>query len=126
MTLSLYIARRFLRAIMMVVGAFFTILFIIEMLEQLRRFSSVGATLTDAAGNTSLASSALNFTLDTAAPSAPGLDLTAVSDSGADTGDGLTNVTAPVIRVSFTASEVSAGAVATSCRVASSVWMHYW
>ncbi len=49
MTLSLYIARRFLRAIMMVVGAFFTILFIIEMLEQLRRFSSVGATLTDAA-----------------------------------------------------------------------------
>jgi|GEM_PF-34591 len=49
MKLSLYIARRFIRAIMMVVGAFFTILFIIEMLEQLRRFSSVGATLTDAA-----------------------------------------------------------------------------
>ena len=48
MKLSLYIARRFLRAIAMVVGAFFTILFIIEMLEQMRRFASVGATLSDA------------------------------------------------------------------------------
>ncbi|WP_376872583.1 LptF/LptG family permease [Albirhodobacter sp. R86504] len=49
MKLSLYIARRFLRATFMVVGAFFVILYVIEILEQLRRFGGNGVGFGEAA-----------------------------------------------------------------------------
>jgi VCBS repeat-containing protein len=59
----------------------------------------------------SAASTALALTLDTAAPTAPVLTLNTVSDSGVK-GDGLTSVATPSVRVTFTASEVTAaGAV---------------
>ena len=49
MKLSLYIARRFLRSIALVMGSFLAILFTIEILEQMRRFASSGATMADGA-----------------------------------------------------------------------------
>ncbi len=50
MTLSLYIARRFLGTVGRVFLIFFGILMLIDMIEQLRRFSSAGVGLWDAAG----------------------------------------------------------------------------
>lgn len=47
MKLSLYIARRFLRAVGMVTGSFLAILFSIEIIEQLRRFATSGASMAD-------------------------------------------------------------------------------
>jgi lipopolysaccharide export system permease protein len=49
MTLSLYIARRFLWTVARVFLAFFAILLLIDMIEQLRRFSDVGLGLAGAA-----------------------------------------------------------------------------
>lgn len=49
MTLSLYIARRFLRAFLIVAGAFWGILFLIEIVEKIRRLDPARATLADAA-----------------------------------------------------------------------------
>ncbi|WP_345773475.1 Ig-like domain-containing protein, partial [Azospirillum brasilense] len=57
---------------------------------------TLSATVTDAAGNTSSASTALTVTIDTGASSPTGLALAAASNSGS-TADTLTNVTAPVI-----------------------------
>jgi hypothetical protein len=54
------------------------------------------ATATDAAGNTSTASSSLPVTVDTAAPAAPSTpDLAVASDTGASAIDDLTNDTTP-------------------------------
>ncbi|QCO05630.1 Ig-like domain-containing protein [Azospirillum argentinense] len=64
------------------------------------------ATVTDAAGNSSSASTALTVTIDTGASSPTGLALEAGSNSGS-TSDTLTNVTAPVI----TGSVAEAGVV---------------
>ena len=53
---------------------------------------------TDVAGNTSIASSALTITIDTAAPSAPATPvLSLASDTGASDSDGVTSITNPVI-----------------------------
>jgi lipopolysaccharide export system permease protein len=49
MKLSLYLARRFLRSIGLVAGSFFAILFSIEVIEQLRRFATSGASIADGA-----------------------------------------------------------------------------
>lgn len=49
MTLSLYIARRFLGTVMRVFLAFFAILMLIDMIEQLRRFSDAGIGIAGAA-----------------------------------------------------------------------------
>ena len=49
MTLSLYIARRFLWTVVRVFLAFFAILMLIDMIEQLRRFSDAGVGLAGAA-----------------------------------------------------------------------------
>ncbi|MES2550382.1 MAG: LptF/LptG family permease, partial [Pseudomonadota bacterium] len=49
MTLSLYIARRFLASVGRVFLAFFVILMLIDMIEQLRRFSDAGVGLAGAA-----------------------------------------------------------------------------
>ncbi|MGY0782789.1 Ig-like domain-containing protein, partial [Azospirillum argentinense] len=54
------------------------------------------ATVTDAAGNTSPASTALTITIDTNASAPSGLTLEAGSNSGS-TSDTLTNVTTPVV-----------------------------
>ncbi|TWB76970.1 Ig-like protein group 3 [Azospirillum brasilense] len=67
---------------------------------------TLSATVTDAAGNTSSASTALTVTIDTGASSPTGLALTGGSNSGS-TADTLTNVTAPVI----TGSVAEAGVV---------------
>ena len=57
---------------------------------------SLNAKITDAAGNTSLASSSYSVTIDTAAPPAPSTpDLTAAADSGLSNTDNITNVTTP-------------------------------
>ena len=48
MTLSLYIARRFVGTVTRVCLAFFGILLLIDMIEQLRRFSSVGVGVAEA------------------------------------------------------------------------------
>ncbi len=58
------------------------------------------ATVIDAAANTSVASGGLAVTLDSAAPAAPTLALTAGSDSGT-VGDGITNDGTPTIRVTL-------------------------
>ena len=50
MTLSLYIARRFAWTVAQVFLIFFGILMLIDMIEQLRRFSSAGVALWEAAG----------------------------------------------------------------------------
>ncbi|TRW98128.1 LPS export ABC transporter permease LptG [Paracoccus sp. M683] len=50
MTLSFYIARRFLRGLLLIGGVFALILFLIEMIEMIRRFSDNGIGLTGAAG----------------------------------------------------------------------------
>ena len=50
---------------------------------------SLTATATDAAGNTGVASSALNVTIDTAAPVAP--SITSFSTDSGVVGDGITN-----------------------------------
>lgn len=50
MTLNLYIARRFLWTVTIVFLIFFGILMLIDMIEQLRRFSSVGVGLSQAMG----------------------------------------------------------------------------
>ena len=53
---------------------------------------------TDAAGNTSVASSTLSITIDASAPSAPGTpDLSAASDSGSSSTDNVTNDTTPTL-----------------------------
>ncbi|WP_246213094.1 Ig-like domain-containing protein [Azospirillum brasilense] len=57
---------------------------------------TLSATVTDAAGNTSSASTALTVTIDTGASTPTALALAAASNSGS-TSDTLTNVTAPVI-----------------------------
>ncbi|QCO18692.1 tandem-95 repeat protein (plasmid) [Azospirillum brasilense] len=57
---------------------------------------TLSATVTDAAGNTSVASSALTVTIDTSASAPTGIALAAGSNSGS-AADTLTNVTAPVI-----------------------------
>ncbi|OEK00317.1 hypothetical protein BFP97_01770 [Roseivirga sp. 4D4] len=54
---------------------------------------SVTAKATDAAGNTSVESSALSVTVDTVAPAAPTVDLDAAFDTGASDSDDLTNAT---------------------------------
>ena len=57
---------------------------------------AVTSTATDAAGNTSGASSALSLTVDTTAPSAPSTpDLTSGDDSGSSNSDDLTSNTTP-------------------------------
>ncbi|MBF2079997.1 MAG: DUF4347 domain-containing protein [Synechococcales cyanobacterium T60_A2020_003] len=57
---------------------------------------TITATATDAAGNTSPDSSALNITIDTAAPSAPGTpNLVDASDTGASNTDNITSDTTP-------------------------------
>ncbi len=57
---------------------------------------AVTAKATDAAGNTSIASSGLSVTIDTGAPGAPGTPVLATaSDTGASNTDNLTNVTTP-------------------------------
>ena len=43
MTLHLYFARRFLRSFLMVLGVFFAILALIDLVEQIRRFGDEGA-----------------------------------------------------------------------------------
>lgn len=50
MTLSIYIARRFLRAFLVIGGAFALILLLIDMIEMIRRFSGDEIGLTGAAG----------------------------------------------------------------------------
>ncbi|MBO3700896.1 S-layer family protein, partial [Roseivirga sp. E12] len=57
---------------------------------------AVTATATDAAGNAT-SSSALNVTVDTAAPSAPVVDLAASSDSGVSSTDNLTSDNTPTL-----------------------------
>jgi len=49
MTLSLYIARRFLRSLLMVGATFWGILFLIEMVEQIRRYDAARVGLREAA-----------------------------------------------------------------------------
>lgn len=49
MTLALYIARRFLRGLLLIAGVFLLILFLIEMIETIRRFSGEGLGLAGAA-----------------------------------------------------------------------------
>lgn len=49
MTLSLYIARRFATSFLLVFSGFFAVLYLIEMVEQLRRFAGVGLSLTETA-----------------------------------------------------------------------------
>ena len=57
---------------------------------------TITATATDAAGNTSAASSGLSVTIDTSAPSAPSTpDLAASSDSGTSNTDNITNDNTP-------------------------------
>jgi hypothetical protein len=57
---------------------------------------SITATATDAAGNTSVVSSALAVTIDTMAPAAPSVpDLAAASDSGSSSTDNITGITSP-------------------------------
>nr|WP_286209090.1 Ig-like domain-containing protein [Azospirillum sp. A1-3] len=51
----------------------------------------------DVAGNTSTASAALVFTIDSTAPGAPTFALSAASDSGTVSNDRLTNVAAPTV-----------------------------
>ena len=59
---------------------------------------SLTATATDAAGNESVASAALDLTIDTAAPAAPSTpDLDAGSDSGTSATDNLTSDTTPTV-----------------------------
>src|SRR3569623_847518 len=59
---------------------------------------SVVVEQTDIAGNTSIHSAALAFTLDTTAPAAPDTPvLAAASDSGVSNTDHITNITTPVI-----------------------------
>jgi lipopolysaccharide export system permease protein len=49
MTLSLYLARRFGQAFLIVAGAFWGVLFLIEVVEQIRRLDPLRSTLADAA-----------------------------------------------------------------------------
>ncbi len=49
MTLSFYIARRFATSFLYVFAGFFAVLFLIEMVEQIRRFSSAGLSLAETA-----------------------------------------------------------------------------
>ena len=59
--------------------------------------NAITAVQTDVAGNTSVASTPLNVTLDTTAPAAPGApDLLPSSDSGASSTDNITKVSLPV------------------------------
>ncbi len=55
------------------------------------------AIATDTAGNTSTASSALNITIDTTAPSTPTIILATASDTGSNTTDNITSNTKPTI-----------------------------
>jgi hypothetical protein len=67
---------------------------------------SLSATATDAAGNVSAASAALNVTVDTAAAAPAAPDLAAGSDSGSSNTDNITNAANPV----FTGGGAEAGA----------------
>ncbi len=58
---------------------------------------------TDAAGNVSSASSSLSLSIDTSIPTAPGTPVLATASDGGTLGDGLTNVTTPVITGTGTA-----------------------
>lgn len=49
MIMAIYIARRFLRSFLMIAGVFLLILFLIEMIETIRRFSAANISLTGAA-----------------------------------------------------------------------------
>ncbi len=55
------------------------------------------AIATDTAGNTSTASSALNITVDTTAPSIPTIVLATASDTGSSNTDNITNDNTPII-----------------------------
>ena len=63
MTLSLYIARRFLRAFLIVAGAFWGVLFLIEMVEKIRRLDPAHGTLADAAELAALSVPASLYTI---------------------------------------------------------------
>jgi len=63
MTLSLYIARRFLRAFLIVAGAFWGILFLVEMVEKIRAFDPARTSLADAAVLAALAVPASLYTI---------------------------------------------------------------
>lgn len=64
---------------------------------------SITVTARDAAGNTSIPSSALGLTIDVTAPPAPGTpDLTTLSDTGVSSSDDITNDTTPDITGSAT------------------------
>jgi hypothetical protein len=67
---------------------------------------SLSATATDAAGNVSVASTALSVTIDTAAAAPAAPDLVAGSDSGSSNTDNVTNAANPV----FTGGGAEAGA----------------
>ncbi len=57
---------------------------------------AIQATVTDAAGNTSVASTALNVRIDTSLPAAPAaFDMTTASDSGSSSTDNITKITTP-------------------------------
>ena len=58
---------------------------------------AVTVTASDALGNTSAASGALSITIDNVAPTAPVLDLTALSDTGSSNTDNITSNTTPTI-----------------------------
>ncbi|WP_322993932.1 Ig-like domain-containing protein [Limnohabitans sp.] len=65
------------------------------------------ATATDAAGNTSVASSSLAVTVDTTAPAAPSTpDMTSGTDSGASNTDNITSNTTPVFSGTATANSI--------------------
>ena len=89
--------------------------------------NSLTATQTEIAGNVSPASSALSLTIDTSTPVAPSTPvLSAASDSGAK-GDGITNVTTPVITGTGTAGDTvtlsdSAGVVGTTIVAGNGTW----
>ncbi len=78
--------------------------------------STIEAVLTDAAGNVGAAGQQL-VVIDTSPPAAPTLSITVASDSGA-VGDNITNVVAPMIRVSFNGNDATAPAVGDVVRLA--------
>ncbi|MGE5522627.1 MAG: VCBS domain-containing protein, partial [Rhodospirillaceae bacterium] len=78
------------------------------------------ATVTDAAGNTSSASSPLTLTLDRTPPQAPTLALLSTSDTGASSSDRITADDTPTIRVALNGSGASAPVVGDVVTVRSS------
>jgi hypothetical protein len=79
---------------------------------------SITVTARDAAGNTSVSSTALSVTIDTTAPAAPGTpDLVAASDTGSSNSDNLTNDTTPDI----TGAAISGNSVSLSSSIAGAI-----